>query len=573
MLGGFNNSPILLYLNYCTIELLLKAESKVNHLKGVLKMNHDYLYQPYQTQRHAVFARKGMVATSQPLAAQAGIDILKKGGNAIDAAIATAAALTVVEPTSNGIGGDAFALVWTNGKLHGLNASGPAPQSISATAVKERGYEKIPAHGVIPITVPGAPAAWAELSKKYGILPLRDVLEPAIQYADEGYPISPILGKYWKLAYDKFNDIFKDDIYKPWFHIFGLNGRAPFIGEIWRSPDHASTLRSIGDTNADSFYRGELAEKIAAYVQKHGGFLSKKDLENYQPEWVEPISTNYRGFDVWEIPPNGQGVIALMALKIAEGFAFTSKDDVDTYHRQIEAMKLAFTDGKAFITDPVDMPLATQELLSESYAEERRKQIGEMARNPSRYELPKGGTVYLATADCEGNMVSFIQSNYMGFGSGVVIPNTGIALQNRGHDFSLEESHPNYLKPGKKTYHTIIPGFLTKSGEAIGPFGVMGGYMQPQGHLQVVSNTIDFHLNPQAALDAPRWQWLEGKKVAVEPGFPNHIAQALTRKGHEIEIAVDSGSFGRGQIIWRDLKTGVLVGGTESRTDGAIAVW
>ncbi|MBS4205505.1 gamma-glutamyltransferase [Lederbergia citrea] len=536
-------------------------------------MKLDHLYQPYLAQRNSVFAKNGMVATSQPLAAEAGMDILKKGGNAIDAAIATAAALTVVEPTSNGIGGDAFALVWTNGKLHGLNASGPAPQSISVDALKERGHEKMPVHGVIPITVPGVPAAWAELSRKYGKLPLTEVLEPAIRYAEEGYPISPILGKFWKLAFDKFKEIFTGDEYKPWFDTFAPDGRAPEIGEMWKSPGHAATLRSIAETNADSFYNGELAEKMADYVQKHGGFLSKEDLAAYKPEWVEPISTNYRGYDVWEIPPNGQGIIALMALKIAEGFQFTEKEHANTYHKQIEAMKLAFTDGKAFVTEPGDMPLPADELLSEQYAEKRRQLIGDTAGEPTPMDLPKGGTVYLAAADGEGNMVSFIQSNYMGFGSGIVVPDTGIGLQNRGHDFSLEENHPNVLKPGKKTYHTIIPGFLTKDGEAVGPFGVMGGYMQPQGHFQVISNTIDFHLNPQAALDAPRWQWMEGKKVVLEPGFPNHIAQALARKGHQVQIAVDTGSFGRGQIIWRNPETGVLMGGTESRTDGSIAVW
>ncbi|MBS4201289.1 gamma-glutamyltransferase [Bacillus sp. FJAT-49732] len=536
-------------------------------------MKLDHLYQPYLAQRNSVFARKGMVATSQPLAAEAGMEILKKGGNAIDAAIATAAALTVVEPTSNGIGGDAFALVWTNGKLHGLNASGPAPQAISAEALKEQGHEKMPVHGVVPITVPGVPGAWAELSKKYGKLPLSEVLEPAIRYAEEGYPISPILGKFWKIAYNKFKEIFTGDEYKPWFDTFAPEGRAPEIGEMWKSPGHAATLRAIAETNAESFYKGELAEKIADYVQKHGGFLSKEDLATYKPEWVEPISTNYRGYDVWEIPPNGQGIVALMALKIAEGFQFTEKENADTYHKQIEAMKLAFTDGKAFVTEPADMPLSAEVLLSEQYAEERRKQISDVACEPTPFELPKGGTVYLAAADGDGNMVSFIQSNYMGFGSGIVVPETGIALQNRGHDFSLDENHPNYLKPGKKTYHTIIPGFLTKDGEAVGPFGVMGGYMQPQGHFQVVTNTIDFHLNPQAALDAPRWQWMEGKKVVLEPGFPNHIAQALVRKGHDIQIAVDTGGFGRGQIIWRNPETGVLMGGTESRTDGSIAVW
>ncbi|WP_349305584.1 gamma-glutamyltransferase family protein [Bacillus sp. FJAT-49736] len=536
-------------------------------------MNLDHLYQPYPSTRNTVFAKNGMVATSQPLAAQAGIEILKNGGNAIDAAIATAAALTVVEPTSNGIGSDCFALVWTEGKLHGLNASGPSPKSISIEALRERGYEKMPVHGVVPVTVPGTPSGWAELSKKFGRLSLKEVLEPAIRYAEEGYPLTPILGKYWKSAYRIYKQNMTGEEFRSWFETFAPDGRAPEIGEIWRSPGHASTLREIAETDAESFYRGPLAEKIADYVQEHNGFLSKEDLADYRAEWVEPISTYYRGYDVWEIPPNGQGLVALMALNIAKGFDFTEKETIDTYHKQIEAMKLAFTDGKAHISDIRHMRVEVDHLLSEEYAAERRALIGEEALTPEPYTPPSGGTVYLAAADGEGNMVSFIQSNYMGFGSGIVVPGTGIALQNRGADFSLEEDHPNALKPGKKTYHTIIPGFLTKGNQAVGPFGVMGGYMQPQGHFQVIMNTIDFHLNPQAALDAPRWQWIEGKKIQVESHFPLHIAQALIRKGHQIQIATDNGGFGRGQVIWRNPETGVLMGGTESRTDGSIAVY
>ncbi len=536
-------------------------------------MDLDYLYHPYVSTRNTVFAKKGMVATSQPLAAQAGLEVLQKGGNAIDAAIAAAAALTVVEPASNGIGSDAFAIVWAGGKLHGLNASGPAPQSISIEAVKKQGYEKMPAYGAVPITVPGAPAAWAALSEKFGRLPLADVVQPAIRYAEEGYPLSPVLGKYWERAFRQFQTIFKEEMFRPWFDTFAPDGRAPAIGEVWKSPGHAAALKEIAETKAESFYRGPLAEKISACIRKWGGFLSREDLEAYHPEWVEPISASYRGYEVWEMPPNGQGLVALMALNIAQGFEFREKDSVDTYHKQIEAMKLAFTDGKAFITDAGEMKADIAHLLSEGYAANRRRLIGDLALDPEPYELPKSGTVYLAAADGEGNMVSYIQSNYMGFGSGIVVPGTGIALQNRGHDFSLDETHVNALKPGKKTYHTIIPGFLTKDGEAVGPFGVMGGYMQPQGHFQVIMNTIDFHLHPQQALDAPRWQWTEGKKVLVEPHFPNHLVQGLIRKGHDVQVAADTGGFGRGQIIWRNLDTGVLMGGTESRADGMVAAW
>lgn len=534
-------------------------------------MTFDFLHFPYPSRRMPVFSRKGMVATSQPLAAQAGIEILKKGGNAIDAAIATAAALTVVEPTSNGLGSDCFALVWTKGKLYGLNGSGPAPKSISIDKVKERGHEKMPAHGWIPVTVPGAPSAWAELSKRFGKLPLKELLKPAIEYAEEGYPLTPILGKNWAICYEEYKEKLKGEEFIPWFETFAPKGRAPKIGEMWSSPDHARTLRSIAETGGESYYRGEIAEKIAAFSKKHGGFLTEEDLAGYKAEWVDPIKMSYRGYDIWEIPPNGQGLVVLLALNIAKGFEFPAKDTVETYHKQIEAMKLAYTDGKAYITDPKEMEASVEELLSERYGERRRGEIGEEAIMPEPYDLSESGTVYLAAADEEGNMVSFIQSNYMDFGSGIVVPETGIALQNRGHDFSLDPSHPNALKPGKKTYHTIIPGFLTKGNEPVGPFGVMGGYMQPQGQFQVMMNTIDFCLNPQAALDAPRWQWIGGKKILVEPHFPISVAQALARKGHEVEYALDTGTFGRGQIIWRNPETGVLVGGTEPRTDGSIA--
>jgi gamma-glutamyltranspeptidase / glutathione hydrolase len=533
----------------------------------------DYLHYPYSSQRMTTFAANGMVATSQPLAAQAGLEILKKGGNAIDAAIATAACLTVVEPTSNGIGGDAFALVWTNGELHGLNASGYSPKTISIEAVKERGYNEIPKYGWIPVTVPGAPAAWSALSKRFGRLPLAEVLKPAIEYAENGYPISPTLGKYWNRAFHVFKNELKDPEFASWFDTFAPQGRAPKIGEIWSSKGHADTLRSIAETNGESFYRGELAEKIAAFSKQYNGFLSLDDLAEYEVEWVKPISVRYRGYDVWEIPPNGQGLVALMALNIMKGFEVPEVPTIDTYHQQIEAMKLAFVDGQKYITDARYMKYTVDELLSEAFAQSRRQLIHEEALLPEPGTPPKGGTVYLATADREGNMVSFIQSNYMGFGSGLVVPGTGIALQNRGHNFSLDETHDNQLAPRKKTYHTIIPGFLTKGKEPIGPFGVMGGFMQPQGHMQVVMNTIDFHLNPQAALDAPRWQWMEGKKILVEHHFPQHVAQALARKGHDIQVALDSGAFGRGQIIWRDPRTGVFAGGTEARTDGAVAAW
>lgn len=533
----------------------------------------DYLYNPYTTTKHAAFAKKGMVATSQPLAAQAGIEVMQKGGNAIDAAIATAAALTVVEPTSNGIGGDAYALVWVKNELFGLNASGPAPDKLTIEAVKARGFDEVPTYGVTPITVPGVPAAWAALSKRFGQLSLLETLQPAIRYAEEGFPLTPILGKYWKIAYEKFKTVGTSEAFDAWFETFAPEGRAPEIGEVWHSPGHAHTLKEIGKTNAKSFYEGELADAIDQCMQQYGGFLSKTDLQKYHVEWVDPISTNYRGYDVWEIPPNGQGIITLMGLNILQQMETRPSDQVTALHQQIEAMKQAFVDGKAYITEAANMPIDYTKFLTADYAKSKAANIHDSATIPEPIELPKGGTVYLATADEAGNMVSFIQSNYMGFGSGIVVPGTGIALQNRGQDFKLDANHPNALQPGKRSYNTIIPGFLTKNGAAIGPFGVMGGFMQPQGHLQVIINTLDYGHNPQAALDAPRWQWTVGNQVLVEPDFPNHIAQALMRRGHDIQKTVDGGSFGRGQIIWRNPETGVLSGGTESRTDGSIAVW
>lgn len=535
-------------------------------------MKYDPLHFPYPSRRNIVYGKKGMVATSQYLAAQAGLDILKSGGNAIDAAIATAACLTVVEPNVNGIGGDLFALVWTKGKLHGLNASGPAPKDLSVQKVKELGYEEMPKYGWIPVTVPGVPAGWAELSEKFGNLPLNEVLAPAVQYAREGYAVSPITSQGWQRAYEIFKEQLKGEEFKHWFETFAPKNRAPKPGEVWSSEDHARTLELIGETKAESFYKGELAKAIVNFSNEHGGYLSKEDLEEYKAEWVEPIKVNYRGYDVWEIPPNGQGIIALMALNIAKGFDYYGKDCVDTYHKQIESMKLAFADGRKYIADSNAMNVKVEELLSENYGSMRRNLIEEKAIMPEPGKPPAGGTVYLATADGEGNMVSLIQSNYMGFGSGLVVPNTGIALLNRGHGFSLDEEHCNCLAGGKKPYHTIIPGFLTKDNQPIGPFGVMGGFMQPQGHVQVIMNTIDFNLNPQQALDAPRWQWIEGKRVEVEPHFPNHIVNQLIRKGHEVSVQLNPGGFGRGQIIWRT-EEGTLCGGTEPRADGAVVAW
>ena len=533
----------------------------------------DTLFNPYHSQRNPVVSKKGMVATSQPLAAQAGLTIMQNGGNAIDAAIATAAALTVVEPTTNGIGGDAFALVWVKNKLYGLNGSGKSPASISIEKVKAQGYDEIPKYGFTPVTVPGEPGAWAELSRRFGKLPFKDLLQPAIQYAEEGYPISPVLARFWEKSAVRFKEAFKGEEFNHWFDTFAPNGVAPKVGEIWKSRDMADSLRELADTECESFYRGNIAGKIDAYSKKYGCYITKKDLENYKPEWVDPISVNYRGYDVWEIPPNTQGIIVLSALNILKHLDIEGKETVDTYHKQIEAMKLAFADGKKYVADEDHMTVTSADLLNEAYGKARSQLITDTAREPEAGEVKASGTVYLCTADEEGNMVSFIQSNYMGFGSGLVVPGTGIGLQNRACDFNLDPTSPNALAPNKRSYHTIIPGFITKGTVAIGPFGVMGGFMQPQGHVQVAMNTIDFNLNPQTTLDAPRWQWVKDKTIWVEKNFPHHIAEALVKRGHDIEIKLDSAGFGRGQIIWRDPETGILYGGTENRTDGHIAAY
>lgn len=525
----------------------------------------------YNSRRNLVYGQKGMVATSQPLAAQAGLEILKKGGNAVDAAIATAACLTVVEPTSNGIGSDAFAIVWFKDKLHGLNASGYSPYSISIEKLKEKGLKEIPKYGVIPVTVPGAPAAWAELSKKFGRLSLEEVLKPAISYARNGFAVSVTVKNAWDRAFNIYSGQNGEE-FKGWFDTFTKEGRTPGYGELWKLPCHGDTLESIGRTNAESFYRGDLADKISYFFEKHGGFLSRKDLNDYKPQWVEPISVNYRGYDIWEIPPNGHGIVALMALNILKGYEFSKKEDADTIHKQIEAMKLAFADGRKYITDKNHMTTEVEKLLCDSFAEKRRDLINDAAQMPEAGDPDSGGTVYLCTADGDGNMVSFIQSNYMGFGSGIVVPETGIALQNRGHNFNYDNNHDNCLAPHKKPYHTIIPGFITHGCKPVGPFGVMGGFMQPQGHVQVVMNMIDFNLNPQEALDVPRWQWIKDKNIEVEHDVPVHVVKELIKKGHEIKIQTDETSFGRGQIIIRT-EEGTLCGGTEKRADGHIAVW
>ncbi|HRY81271.1 MAG TPA: gamma-glutamyltransferase family protein [Spirochaetia bacterium] len=539
-------------------------------------MDFDPNRRPYPSLRYPIYANRGMVAASSPQASAAGLQALRSGGNAVDAAVAAAATLTVTEPTANGIGGDAFALVWIekDRRLYGLNASGRAPSGISIEAVLARNPpgERMPALGWLPVLVPGIPKAWASLVRRFGRRSLGEALEPAAEYAEGGYPAGPVLAGAWQRSFDRYSRECRGPEFAEWFRVFAPEGRPPAPGRIVRLPDHARTLRSLGASDSESFYRGDLADRIVRDSEEFGGFLRKPDLEGYEAEWVDPISVAYRGYEVCEIPPNGQGIVALMALNILKGFPAAREPSPEDYHRSWEAMKLAFADGTAHVTDPGSMSVFPRDLLSPDYGALRAREIGEAARIHPPAAPGRSGTVYLCTADGNGNMVSYIQSNYLGFGSGVVVRGTGIALQNRGFDFSLDPRHVNRLEPGKRTYHTIIPGFLMKDGRAVGPFGVMGGYMQPQGHVQVVRNLLDYGLDPQQALDAPRWQWTEGLRFLVEEGFPREAAEELARRGHEVAVSRDTATFGRGQIILR-LPGGTLVGGTEGRTDSNIACW
>jgi len=538
-----------------------------------MKQNfNSYRYQ-YPSRRFVVYGYRGMVATSTPTAAQAGLEVLKKGGNAIDAAVAAAAALTVVEPTSNGIGSDNFALVWTQGKLYGLNSSGRAPMALTVEEVRRRGYDVMPFFGTVPVTVPGAPGGWAELNRRFGRLSLTEDMAPAIDLAENGFAVGTKVSDLWKNGMGLFAAAgHTDGAFRHIWETFTKDGVCPGPGDIVRLPDHARTLQEIAETKAESFYRGNLAQKIDDFFKANDGYLRGSDLAAFAPEWVEPISVNYRGYDVHEIPPNGHGIVALMALNMLKKMELSQRESADTYHKMIEAVKLAFVDGQKYITDPACMSVTVEDLLSDAYAEERLRLIGKTAVDPKAGDPRCGGTVYLCTADGEGNMVSLIQSNYNRFGSGMVIPGTGISMQDRGANFSLDPSHDNCLAPGKRPYHTIIPGFMSKDGKAVGPFGVMGGFMQPQGHVQVVVNTVDFGMNPQDALDAPRFQWVGGKQVQLEPIVPLHVASELREMGHDVIPMIDQTNFGRGEIIWRS-EDGSLAGATEPRTDGCVAAW
>ena len=530
----------------------------------------------YASRRNVVFARKGMACSCVPLASQVGIDTMKRGGNAMDAAIAMAVTLPLVEPTCNGLGSDCFALIWSakDKKLYGLNGSGVAPMALSAARVRAMGYEQMPINGWLPTMVPGAPAAWAALRRRFGRLSMAELMAPAIQYAREGFPVPLNVHRLWVGEAERFKAAAEKEpaVFAPWLAYFTKDGEAYGPGELFRLPDYADTLESLAATDCESYYRGELMEKIVAFSRQTGGYFTEEDFENYAPLWVEPITISYKGYDVFEMPPNGHGITALMALNILKGMELGKRDSADTYHKMIEAMKLAFIDAKTYVADPRYMRTQVSDLLSDRYAARRRALIGETALYPTAGDPACGDTVYFCTADEEGNMVSFIQSNYMEFGSGVVIPGTAISLQNRGANFSLDEGSDNCLQGGKRSYHTIIPGFLAKDGQPIGPFGVMGGFMQPQGQVQVLVNTIDYHMNPQAALDCPRVQWTGGLKVEVEREAGQEAADALKAMGHSVTVPASNLAMGRGQIIWK-LDSGVLAGGTEPRCDGCVAAW
>lgn len=497
---------------------------------------------PYPSQRMPVLARN-VVATSQPLATQAGLFALRRGGNAVDAALAAGIALTVLEPTMNGIGADAFALVWDGGKLHGINGSGRSPAAM--TPERFTGLSEMPNLGWDSVTVPGCVATWAQLSKRFGKLPFADLFEAGIHYAREGYPVSPIIAGGWKIAEDRYPD------FPEWRRVFTPNGHAPRPGDVWRSEDHARTLEEIAATGGESFYRGALAKRIADCAAAEGGLLSTEDLAAHESNFVEPIGQDYRGYRLHEIPPNGQGLAALIALGILQHFdlAAAPVDSAESIHLQVEAMKLALADAHRYIADPATMDLGWEALLAPEYLAERARLIDRHNAADPVYGTPGKGTVYLTTADASGMMVSFIQSTYWSFGSGVVVPGTGISLQCRGWGFSLEPGHPNRVGPRKRPFHTIIPGFVTQGERPVMSFGVMGGPIQAQGHVQMMVRLADYHQNPQAASDAPRWRVVKGRQLYLESGHPEKTIAELRRRGHEIEIMAPA-AFGGAQLAY-----------------------
>ena len=538
--------------------------------------------------RSEVLARHGMVCTSVPLATQVGIDILKRGGSAVDAAIATNATLGLMEPVSNGIGGDLFAIVYSakENKLYGINGSGRSPLGLSYEQMKAEldkiNKKMIPPRGFLPISVPGTVDAWAELHKKFGKLKFADDLAPAIHYAEEGFPVTDLIAFYWH---------FGPELYKglpgAFTETYTINGHTPGKGDIFKNPALANTLRLIGEKGRDAFYKGEIADKIDKFMQENGGFLRKADFEKHMSTWVDPVSVNYRGYDIFELPPNGQGIATLQMLNILEGFdlAKMGRNSPETLHAMIEAKKIVWADRAKYYADPAFAKIPLTKLLSKEYAAERRKLIDpkRAAKSVAAGKIDNGDTIYMCAADDEGNMVSLIQSNYRGMGSGIVVPGLGFMFQDRGELFSMEPGHANVYAPGKRPFHTIIPGFVLKDGKPWEAFGVMGGGMQPQGHVQVLTNQIDFGLNVQEAGDASRWQHEgdneptgekmneHGGYVNLESGIPMETQRELFLRGHEVRF--DVGGYGGYQAIKVEMHDGVrvYVGASESRKDGQAA--
>jgi len=530
----------------------------------------------YASRRSPVFARN-VVSTSHPQAAQAGLRILGQGGNAVDAAIATAACMTLLEPCSNGLGSDAFAIVWDGKTLQGLNASGCAPQAWTPAYFDQRhgAGAALPLRGWDAVTVPGAVGGWVALSQRYGKLPFADLMAPAIEIAERGYAVPVIVQGKWRLASQV-----ADLVSQPGFaEAFLPKGRAPEVGEVFRFAAAARTLRLIAETNGDAFYRGEIAEATAAFARETGGAITAADFAAYAPEWVETISMDYAGHTLHEIPPNGQGIAALIALGILKQFDIASLpvDGAESHHLQIEAMKLAFADTYRHVSDARTMKVQAAELLDPGYLAERAKLIDRRRAQDFQAGNPvKGGTIYLTAADENGMMVSFIQSNYHGFGSGVVVPGYGLSLQNRGHGFTREAGHANVVAPGKRPFHTIIPAFLMKDGQPQMSYGVMGANMQPQGHLQTLVRMVDHRQHPQAACDAPRWRYNAGLSINVESTMNPEAVAGLRALGHQIAEINDSyQDFGAGQFIWRlgDPAVEGYVAASDPRRDGAAAGW
>ena len=518
---------------------------------------------PYASRRQPIFASQA-VATSQPLATQAGVGMLARGGNAVDAALATAITLAVVEPCSNGIGSDLFAILWDGHELVGLNASGRAPAAWNPQ--RFAGQPAMPQRGWDTVTIPGAVSGWVALSKRFGKLPFADLFEPAIRYARDGWLVSPVVAEKWSLAVPNMPPGLG------WQDHFLSRGRAPKVGERFKSAAMATTLEKIATSAGEAFYRGELAAAMTAHSRAHGGAHTAEDFAAHRADWVTPLGFDYHGVTVHEIPPNGQGIAALMALGILEHFdlAALPPDAVETQHLEIEAMKLAFADAYRYVSDPKTMTVSAQALLDRGYLASRARSIDRTrAQNFGPGDPPRGGTVYLCAADASGMMVSLIQSNYMGFGSGIVVPGTGISLQNRGAGFDLAPDHPNVVAPGKRPFHTIIPGFaLDGAGRPLMAFGVMGGPMQSQGHVQMAVRILGYGQSPQAAADAPRWRVTSGRRVSVEASFPATLAEGLRAKGHDVVVETPEAVFGFGgaQAICRSADG--YVGGSDPRKDG-----